>query len=109
MALTFRAAFSALYSVRHKWFNIGMQLGISSFQLKIIETNSPGSKERLQAMLEYWMNNVVVPQPSWKVLVNSLKVPTVGESMLAKELEEEYCSPEDTSTLGEWEAVYAKC
>ena len=38
---------------------------------------------------------------SWKVVADAMKAPTVGESRLAKELEERYCSPEDQSSLGE--------
>jgi len=36
---------------------------------------------------------------------NALKAPAVGESRLAKELEEIHCSPEDQSSLGESEAL----
>ena len=57
-------------------------------------------------MLDYWMNNAVDPLPSWEVLVDALKAPTVGESRLAKELEEKYCNLEDQSSLGELGAIY---
>ena len=57
----------------------------------------------MRTMLDYWLKNATVP--SWNVLVNALKAPTVGESRLAKELKERYCSPEDQSSLGESEAV----
>ena len=52
-------------------------------------------------MLDYWLNNATNPLPSWKVLVDALKAPTVFESRLAQELEERYCSPEDQSSPGE--------
>jgi len=52
-------------------------------------------------MLNYWLNNASKLHQSWKVLVDALKAPTVGENSLAKELEERYCSPEDQSSLGE--------
>ena len=87
----------------HKWFDIGLQLDIPSFQLKIIKTDTTGAVQQLQAMVDYWLNNATVP--SWKVLVDTLKAPAVGESRLAKELEERYCSPEDQSSLGESEAI----
>ena len=57
-------------------------------------------------MLDYWMNNAVDPLLSWEVLVDALKDPSVGESRLAKELEEKYCNLEDQSSLGELRAIY---
>ena len=97
--------FSALHSVRHKWFSIGLELDVAQSQLKIIETDRLGAEEQMRAMLDYWMNIATDPLPSWKVLVDALKAPTVGESWLAKELEERYCSSEDQSSLGESEAL----
>ena len=56
----------------------------------------------MSIMLNYWLNNATDPLPSWKVLVSALKAPAVGQSRLAKKLEDKYCSPEDqSSTLGE--------
>ena len=98
-ALTLKTVFNALHSVSHKWFDIGLQLEVPSSQLKIIKTDTTGVAERLQAMVDYWLNNATVP--SWKVLVDALKAPAVGESRLAKELEERHCSPEDQISLGE--------
>ena len=98
-ALTLRTVFSALHSVSHKWFSIGLRLDVPISRLKIIETDGHGVEERMRTMLDYWLNNATVP--SWKVLVDALKSPTVGESRLAKELEERYCCPEG---LGELEA-----
>ena len=97
--------FSALHTVCHKWFNIGLQLDVPKSRLKIIETDRLGSEERMRTMLDYWINNATNPLPSWEVLVGALKAPTVGESRLAKELEERYCSPEDQCSLGESEAI----
>jgi len=104
-ALNLKTVLNALHSVSHKWSDIGLQLEIPVFQLKIIEADATGVKRRLQAMLDYWMKNAVDPLPSWEVLVNALKAPAVGESRLARELEERYCSLEDQSSLGESEAL----
>ena len=85
----------------YKWSDIGLQLDVPTFQLNVIEADTTGVKKQLQAMLDYWMSNATDPLPSWEVLVDALKAPAVGESRLAKELEERYCSPEDQSSLGE--------
>ena len=100
-ALNLKTVFSELHSVSHKWSDIGLQLDVPISRLKIIEIDTTGTEKRLQAMLDYWMNNATDPLPSWEVLVSALKAPAVGESRLAKELEERYCSPEDQSSLGE--------
>ena len=90
----------------HKWFSIGLELDVAESQLKIIETDGHGAEERMRTMLDHWLNNATVP--SWKDLVDALKAPTVGESRLATELEEKYCSAEaDQSSVGELEAIYA--
>ena len=99
-ALTLNTIFSALHSASHKWFNIGLRLHVPISRLNIIETDGHGVEERMRTMLDHWLNNATVP--SWIVLVDTLKSPTVGESRLAKELEERYCSPEG---LGELEAI----
>jgi len=101
-ALNLKAVLNALHSVSHKWSDIGLQLDVPISRLKIIEIDTTGTEKRLQAMLDYWMNNATDPLPSWEVLVNALKAPAVGESRVARELEERYCSPEDqSSSLGE--------
>ena len=86
----------------HKWFNIGLELDVAEYRLKIIETDGHGVEKQMRTMLDYWLSNAyTVPSISWKALVDALRATTVGESRLAKELEEKYCSPEDQSSLGE--------
>ena len=81
----------------HKWFSIGLELDVAEYRLKIIETDRQGVEERMRTMLDHWLNNAYTV-PSWKVLVDALKAPTVGENRLAKELE-------DQSILGESEVI----
>jgi len=104
-SLTLGGAFNALHSASHRWFEIGLQLGVPIFRLNIILRDMHGTMKQLRAVLEYWMNNATDPLPSWKVLVDALKSPTVSESRVAEELEKKYCSPEGQSSLGEWEAI----
>jgi len=91
--------------VCHKWFRIGLLLGVPTFRLEVIMTDRLSTEERMLTMLEYWMSNATDPLPSWEVLVNALKASTVGESGLAWALEERYCSPADQCSLGKWEAI----
>ena len=94
-----KAAINALHSVCHKWYNIGVQLEISTFQLKSIERKSSDSMDQLRDTLDYWMSND--PSPSWRHLVDVLKAPSVGENRLAKAIEEKYCGPEEQSSCDE--------
>ena len=70
-SLTLRTVFSALHSVSHKWFSIGLELDVAESQLNIIETDGHGVEERMRTMLDYWLSNAAVP--SWKDLVDALK------------------------------------
>ena len=103
--LTLKAAVNELLPVSHKWFRIGLQLGVPGIRLETIQTDTSGAMNGLQAMLHYWMNNTTDTLPSWKVLVNALRAPDIGERKLARELEERYCNPEYHSSLGEREAI----
>ena len=109
--LTLKTVFNALHSVSHKWLSIGVELGIPLSQLNIIKIDRLGVEERMHSVLDYWMNNAADPLPSWEVLVDALRAPTVGESRLADELEvlERHYNPENKSILGEWEPIQAKC
>ena len=80
--MVLKAAINALHSVCHKWYNIGVQLEVPTFQLKIIEKKTNDSMDQLRDTLDYWMSNE--PSPSWRHLVDALKAPSVGENRLAK-------------------------
>ena len=105
---TLKAAINELHSVCHKWYNIGVQLEVPTFQLKNIEKKSNDSMDQLRDTLDYWMSNDL--SPSWKHLVDALKAPSVGGNRLAKEIEEKYCGPEKPGSCDGSEAsVKHKC
>ena len=96
---TLKAAINALHSVCPKWYNIGVQLEVPTFQLKIIERKTNDSMDQLRDTLDFWMSNE--PSPSWKHLVDALKAPSVGENRLAKAIKQEYCDSEKQSSCNE--------
>ena len=100
--VTLKAAINELHSVCPKWYNIGIQLDIPTFQLKIFEQKTSTSMDQLRDTLDYWINND--PSPSWRILVDALKAPSVGEKRLAEEIEKKYCDPEEQSICKEPEA-----
>ena len=100
--LTLKAAINALHSVCPKWYNIGVQLEVPTFQLKNIERKLSDSMDQLRDTLDYWMNND--SSASWRHLVDALKTPSVGANRLAEEIEENYCGSEGWSSCGEQES-----
>ena len=99
---TLKAAINALHSVCPKWYNIGVQLEVPTFQLKIIEKKTNDSMEQLRDTLDFWMSNDL--SPSWKCIADALKAPSVGENRLAKAIEDEYCDSEKQSSCNESKA-----
>ena len=100
---TLKATINALHPVCPKWYNIGVQLDVPTFQLKNIEKKTSDSMDQLRDTLDYWMSND--PSPSWRHLVDALKAPSVGEKRLAEEIKEKYCCPEEQSSCDESETV----
>ena len=99
---TLKAAINALHSVCPKWYNIGVQLEVPTFQLKIIEKKTNDSMDQLRDTLDFWMSNDL--SPSWKHIADALKAPSVGENRLAKAIEQEYCDSEKQSSCNESKA-----
>lgn len=75
--------------MRHKWFLIGIQLGIPRNTLKQFENEA----DPFSAAVDYWLKGNVkdsgVPI-SWKSIVTALKSRYVGEPALAEELNKKY-------------------
>jgi hypothetical protein len=81
-----RDVLRAVWEARVKWFNIGLELGVSPGTLNAIKKNNSQDPDNcLTAMLEYWLNNGE-PKPSWAAVANALKSPIVGYAQLAEEL-----------------------
>ena len=78
--------------VAHKWFPIGIELGMSGEQLEEIQGNSNGILERCLGNLFYeWEQNPHEDKPfTWGTLINILRSVKVGEESFAKKLEEHF-------------------
>ena len=84
-----------LHNVRAKWYNIGVQLGVSVGTLKAIEKqylNDPTDclRETLTTLL-------ISSTPTWTNIVDALNV--VGEVRLAVDLQYKYCSTQDMGAI----------
>ena len=76
-----------------RWCNLGLQLRVRPVTLETIRAQFSDSRDRLREMLKTWLTTS--DNPSWKVLTDALKSPTMGESRLAGSLETKYCRTED--------------
>ncbi len=86
-------------SIKTKWFNVGIQLGIPRSKLKEFEEE----RDPLSAVVDYWLEgNVTEPVVpiSWKSIVAALISKHVGEPGLAEEISKKYC-PHENATKSE--------
>ena len=79
--------YDAIYSVRSKWDNLGLQLGILGTDIDAVKRECRGDVgECLHKLLSMWLKKAD-PKPTWKTLIIALKSKTVGFGSLAEELE----------------------
>ena len=93
-----------IFSVRHKWYDIGVELNIPYHTLNVIEKDHPNNcADCLRKMLEHWLTRTT-PAPSWSGLVEALSSEPVGEQRLASQIQSKYCTtrdgPEDHALAG---------
>ena len=85
-----------LYDACHKWYNLGMTLGIKEAKLEIIRSNWPRDEEAcFREMLSEWLKTTD-PDPSWEGLIAALKQHCVGSKKLADKVREELGIPKDS-------------
>ena len=85
-----------LNDARAKWDNIGLQLRMSVGTLDAIKEQYDDPSHCLKETLKTWLKTCPSP-PTWKNIVDALRSSTVGEVRLAADLEQKYCSTQDSS------------
>ena len=80
-----------LNNVSAKWYNIGLQLGVSVGTLKTIKKQYNDPSDCLTETLTSWLQTCV-PPPTWANIAEALRSSVVGEARLAADLEHKYCS-----------------
>ena len=73
-----------LAPIAHKWYNIGLQLGITAHDLDKVSREGNDSQRLLSDMLGHWLSNNCDARRS--DLENMLKSKTIGEAKLARKL-----------------------
>ena len=69
-----------------KWYHLGLELGISSDDLDIIQKHEV--EDRLRLMFQKWLQ--VSEDHSWRMVCNALR--TIGENSLAAKLTDKFCA-----------------
>ena len=72
-----------------KWYDIGLELGMSADYLDTIKANNNPQECSLK-MLRQWL----LAEPSWEARITALRSPTINYSALASKIENKYCSVE---------------
>ena len=72
-----------LHDVRVKWYDIGIQLNISTDTLDAIRTENPEYGKCLREMLKHWLSSKS-QQATFEALVEALSSEPVGENTLAE-------------------------
>ncbi len=80
----------ALWNVRNKWHDIGIELELSVMELgNVRDQHKDDFKECLGEMVAQWLKRSD-PRPTWEALVEALEEPTVGEEATALSLSKKY-------------------
>ena len=90
-----RTVCNALGSIKTKWFEIGIQLGIA--RNKLLEFKN--EHDPLSAIMDYCLRGNVAKSTapiSWDSIVAALKSDHVGEPGLAEQISKKYYHQEDT-------------
>ena len=77
-------------NIRSKWYEIGLQLGVSVGTLNAIKKDYHSTSDCLRETLTIWLKTSPSP-PTWNNIVDVLRRSTVGELRLAADLEKKYC------------------
>ena len=65
------------------WYNLGLELGLPSYQLDIIQNDSRGVKDGQRMMFQKWLDT---GSASWGSLVKALRSPLIKKERIADEI-----------------------
>ena len=90
LALDLRKVINELGSVASKWFQIGIQLGVSETRLHQIEADHRTADRCFSEVIIFWLNGNTNTDVNWESLIGALKASVVNEKGLAKSLIQKY-------------------
>ena len=76
-----------MWEARSKWYNIGLELGLTAGTLDAIQMNNRNDINHcFRETLSMWMRNSKL-KPTWSSLADAIKSCTVGLAQLAEDIE----------------------
>ena len=90
LALDFQQVTNELGSVVSKWFQIGIQLGVSETKLHEIEADHRTAIRCLSEVIIFWLNGNTRADVTWESLITALEASIVNEKGLARSLVQKY-------------------
>lgn len=77
-----------LYSARTKWYQLGLQLGLSTEELSVINISNSDVDQAFIKMLEQWLEG---ENPSLEALAKALQTKSVNERKLSQIILSKIC------------------
>ena len=75
-----------MWKARHKWYSLGLELGIDETALKVIKMENDCVDTCFTEMLSHLLNNMSGPSLSWKKIVDALCQPLIGCKKVASDI-----------------------
>ena len=91
MTIDVRILSSELSAVQTKWYEIGVQLGITTDKLDTFQEDRNTTTRCFLATLKYWVDGNTDVPVSWESIIKVLNGPFVNEPALANYLQRKYC------------------
>ena len=88
VVLDLRSVTNELGSMMNKWFQMGVQLGLSETKLHQIESDHRTADRCFSEVIIFWLKGNTKVAVTWKSLVQVLESSFVNEQGLAKRLRE---------------------
>ena len=79
-----------LFPCRAKWHNLGIQLRVDVSTLDSFKAQYDDPSDKLREVLKSWL--ATGENPTWRVIVETLKSPVIEEARLAMKLQQKYCT-----------------
>ena len=82
-----------LYEVRAKWYDLGVQLRMTTPDLDAIQTQYQNNPDAcLRQMLSDWLTKEVPSPPTWQRVVDALSSSAINKKKLAEKIKVSFCS-----------------
>ena len=88
------------FPCRAKWYNVGIQLRVDVGTLDCVKVQYDDPGDQLREVVKTWLMSS--KNPTWGGLITALKSPVIDESLLARELQQKYCSSGQPPVDSEW-------